>query len=520
MVAGSSHGSEEARRFPGAAGGRANRPRSRDRFSVPAAPERAGSAIWPVAKRMLQWLGLSLLVIAIAGVVHYMLSTRLASVERAAMEREQVEFGRIAIERSLDIVSSDLFYLAESGSRNGQFDPLAPDGHRELQENFRLFVEKRGIYDQLRFLDLGGMEIVRVNLADGRALVVPGEMLQDKSQRYYFQDAVVLRRGELYVSPLDLNVERGEVEIPFKPVLRIATPVFDRNGNKSGILVLNYLGDQLLQGFRVAASRIFDRVMLLNADGYWMRSPNPEDEWGFMFGVERTFATDYPNAWARIQAGDVGRFQTDNGVFTFATARPRVSAGAGSGPQGEAVSTAHVWKIVLHDALPRVGDNIFAFVDRYLIVYLFVILLAAAGAFLTARLSVRRRLLEGELVFERRFRQVLENVDLLAVGIDADGRIVFCNQALEQFVGRSEDELLGRDWFDACVPADRRQPGREAFLESLAGGKATRRYQGEVELANGARRTVNWNDTFLRDPDDILYGLVRIGNVPETQQAP
>lgn len=51
--------------------------------------------------------------------------------------------------------------------------------------------------------------------------------LQYKGNRYYFKDSIGLEKDQIFVSALDLNVENGKVEIPHKPMIRFATPVFD-----------------------------------------------------------------------------------------------------------------------------------------------------------------------------------------------------------------------------------------------------------------------------------------------------
>jgi hypothetical protein len=48
----------------------------------------------------------------------------------------------------------------------------------------------------------------------------------------------------VYLSLLDLNIEREQIEQPPKPMIRFGTPVFDRSGRKNGILLFNYLGDK------------------------------------------------------------------------------------------------------------------------------------------------------------------------------------------------------------------------------------------------------------------------------------
>src|SRR3989442_3797351 len=49
---------------------------------------------------------------------------------------------------------------------------------------------------------------------------------------------------------------------------------------------------------------------------------------------------------------------------------------------------------------------------------------------------------------ERRFREILERVQLIAVMIDRTGLITFCNDHLLRLTGWTRAELLGRNWYD------------------------------------------------------------------------
>ena len=61
------------------------------------------------------------------------------------------------------------------------------------------------------------MEIVRVNYAGGSPYIVPDGQLQDKSDRYYFQEAVRLDKREVYISPAYPN-SMDESEPQVRPV--------------------------------------------------------------------------------------------------------------------------------------------------------------------------------------------------------------------------------------------------------------------------------------------------------------
>ncbi|MCP4285427.1 MAG: GGDEF domain-containing protein, partial [Gammaproteobacteria bacterium] len=126
---------------------------------------------------------------------------------------------------------------------------LNPGILEDLSDVYLNGIKHRRLYDQARLIDENGMEIVRVNFNNGRPAVVPRKELQNKKGRYYFEDAFRLGRGDVFVSPLDLNIENGKIEQPLKPVLRFAMPVFDQRGEKRGIVLLNYFGAKLLEHF-------------------------------------------------------------------------------------------------------------------------------------------------------------------------------------------------------------------------------------------------------------------------------
>lgn len=109
-----------------------------------------------------------------------------------------------------------------------------------LENTLATFADSYGYYDQIRLISLDGMEMVRINYEDSTAHVVPVSELQDKSGRDYVTQGEQLANEEVYISPLELNVELGQVEIPYQPVIRIVERVAADIPNTSALLVLNY----------------------------------------------------------------------------------------------------------------------------------------------------------------------------------------------------------------------------------------------------------------------------------------
>ena len=136
----------------------------------------------------------------------------------------------------------------------------------------------------------------------------------------YVIDSLRLDRGEVYMSPFDLNIEHGEIEKPFKPMLRLTTLVYNEQGNRIGMIVLNFLGQNILK--RLDEELHCDhgcQIMLLNRNGFWLKGPLPENEWAFMFKdkSKRSFANYFPDEWQKTIGKGEGSFISKNGYFTF-----------------------------------------------------------------------------------------------------------------------------------------------------------------------------------------------------------
>ena len=280
-----------------------------------------------------------------------------------------------------------------------------------LASEFVWFCKIKGIYDQVRLLDNTGMEILRVNYDNGNPNITPKEDLQFKGERYYFKEAAQLSENEIFVSPFDLNVEHGKIEVPVKPMIRLGTPVVDRSGSKKGILLLNYLGADLLKIIDKVSEKGGGKSILLNADGYYLRGLNPDDEWGFMHGDKKdsTFALHYPNSWEKIKDSETGQFFNDEGLFTHLTIKPfsevQVS-GIGSGNRYEASKgllkgSQYHWNVVSYIDPESLGEADRQLFTKILMLYILMLAFMAIGSGVIAYAREKRRVAEKEISSHR-----------------------------------------------------------------------------------------------------------------------
>ncbi|MCA9909145.1 MAG: PAS domain S-box protein, partial [Anaerolineae bacterium] len=119
---------------------------------------------------------------------------------------------------------------------------------------------------------------------------------------------------------------------------------------------------------------------------------------------------------------------------------------------------------------------------------------------------------------ERRFREVLENVQLLSVMLDTHGQVIFCNDFLLQQTGWTREDVIGHDWFELFSPD--RPELREVHESVLVAGMPPQQYEEAIQTHSGETLTINWNSTYLRDEQGNVVGVVNIGeNVTEKLRA-
>ena len=209
-----------------------------------------------------------------------------------------------------------------------------------MDEHLQTLMFRNAPYDQARWLGADGMELARVNRIGDEPVVVPQSDLQDKSKRPYYQEAIRLPPGQVFVSALDLNVEHEVVEVPHKPMIRMAIRLPVVAGHDQGLLVINLRAQHILdQLVRTAPRGHGEETLLLNGRGDLLLAPDPQEAWGFMFGRDITLAQRQPRVWARIAAAPTGQIRTDTGLWTWTTVAPAAL-------QPGAVTASEDWTLV------------------------------------------------------------------------------------------------------------------------------------------------------------------------------
>ncbi|PPC78637.1 hypothetical protein C4K68_03770 [Pokkaliibacter plantistimulans] len=231
-------------------------------------------------------------------------------------QRDLVAHDNRLVESYLTKVYQDVLLLAGSTASVLDSSTAAPDAL--LASLFGDVGRAYPQYMQIRWLSNQGIEQVRVDRTGPQLKTITGQDLQNKDRRYYVQQGLKTEPGKVYVSPLDLNVEAGQIETPYRPTLRAVTKVVTASGETQGIAVLNLDASQLIAELRTSAD-----AMLVDEQGYWLVGPDASKEWGFMFNdPSRRIQVEYPEVWQRIVTEQAGQFLDEHGLWTFARANP------------------------------------------------------------------------------------------------------------------------------------------------------------------------------------------------------
>jgi PAS domain S-box-containing protein len=254
-----------------------------------------------------------------------------------------------------------------------------------LENDFKaMIVSSKGLYDQVRYIDENGNEIVRVNLNEGNIEVVSEEELQNKENRYYFREAMEHGASDVYVSRLDLNREGDPpaIEVPYKPIIRYAVPVFDDVGRRRGIVIINVLLNDFFDRLKVMYSRINGDVYILDENGYYLLHPDISKEFGDPFNLDtnESFKRDYPEVAERILSGidNFGGFVFRDKLFTY-----RYVYFGGGGFEHD------YWVFVKELPLGKVMEGVNDFQKKILILNLFAFLGLIIVAYLLSYLITR-----------------------------------------------------------------------------------------------------------------------------------
>lgn len=203
-----------------------------------------------------------------------------------------------AIESRLSIAKSDILFLSQAPSTRRYIAALVAQENltqaAETETQFlRTYLGRTPQYKVITILSLSGREIVRVaNVGDsGPAL----DHLNPANQSglAYFNQAIGLLAGQVYISEYDLSATNGSVDVPHRPIIRYSTPLQSDNGNVVGVIAIEALLQPIWED--IFAKDPANEIYLINKDGSYLLGPDPSRLYGRILKNGNTLDNDQPH---------------------------------------------------------------------------------------------------------------------------------------------------------------------------------------------------------------------------------
>jgi PAS domain S-box-containing protein len=111
---------------------------------------------------------------------------------------------------------------------------------------------------------------------------------------------------------------------------------------------------------------------------------------------------------------------------------------------------------------------------------------------------------------DRRWHSLLDNVQLIVVGLDQDGNVEYINPFFLQLTGYTKEEVLGKDWFNHFLPSSQKTTVQISFQEVLEHNFHPH-YQNSIVTKLGEERMIAWSNTLLQNTEGQPIGTISIG---------
>ncbi len=108
-----------------------------------------------------------------------------------------------------------------------------------------------------------------------------------------------------------------------------------------------------------------------------------------------------------------------------------------------------------------------------------------------------------------RAQRYLDTADVVLLALDLEGRITLINRKGCDLLGWTEPELIGRNWFETCLPERIQDAIKKKFHKIFAGDLGV--VQNPVLSKSGEERLIEWRNTLLRDGEGRVIGTFSSG---------
>jgi len=146
----------------------------------------------------------------------------------------------------------------------------------------------------------------------------------------------------------------------------------------------------------------------------------------------------------------------------------------------------------------------------YLVTFAYLFVVIAMGFEISYSVISSAQLSREVLANERRWRSLLENVQLLVVQLDTTGKIKYANPYFLKVSGYTSEEMTDHNWFEIFIPPNMRSKISEAHKGVILNQQHPH-FKNTILFKDGEERLINWSNVPLSDFNGQVEGVINIG---------
>jgi PAS domain S-box-containing protein len=154
--------------------------------------------------------------------------------------------------------------------------------------------------------------------------------------------------------------------------------------------------------------------------------------------------------------------------------------------------------------ISKYGD---AFLPMDLYPVLFILIMSGAlWQELTQKYQLQHQLEEGE----KKWSDLMDNIGLIVTELNPDGKIRYINAFYETLTGYTQNEVLGKNWFELMVPENERDELLRVYKEELE-KQNWPEYRNRIHTKSGQLLTIDWSNLPIQNENMEITGVLSIG---------
>jgi len=123
------------------------------------------------------------------------------------------------------------------------------------------------------------------------------------------------------------------------------------------------------------------------------------------------------------------------------------------------------------------------------------------------RKKIERKLAKSE----RKFRNVFDNIPLIALMFDLNGNIIYANNHFIELSGWKHKEVIGLNWVENFIDKKDYDFIKQLFGKIILDRKPQTYYINDIVLKDKTKRTISWSNIILFDVEDKIEFISSIG---------